>query len=62
MYPPAVVLGDGTVLLTTEHGVVARVSLGDGGVRWRTDLGARVLNAGVAVDGERAWVMWPAAG
>lgn len=57
MYPPAVVLGDGTVLLTTEHGVVARVSLGDGGVRWRTDLGARVLNAGVVVDSERAWVM-----
>ncbi|MGH3189582.1 MAG: PQQ-binding-like beta-propeller repeat protein [Streptosporangiaceae bacterium] len=57
MYPPAVVLGDGTVLLTTEHGVVARVSVGDGGVRWRTDLVVRVLNAGLAVDGERAWVM-----
>jgi outer membrane protein assembly factor BamB/predicted phosphodiesterase len=57
MYPPAVVLGDGTVLLTTEYGVVARVSLSDGGVRWRTDLGVRVLNAGLAADGERAWVM-----
>ncbi len=57
MYPPAVVLGDGTVLLTSEHGVVARVSLGDGGVRWRTDLEVRVLNAGVVVDGGRAWVM-----
>jgi outer membrane protein assembly factor BamB len=57
MYPPAVVLGDGTVLLTTEYGVVARVSLGDGGAGWRTDLGVRVLNAGLAADGERAWVM-----
>jgi outer membrane protein assembly factor BamB len=57
MYPPAVVLGDGTVLLTTEHGVMTRVDLADGGAVWRADLGVRVLNAGVAVDGERAWVM-----
>jgi len=57
MYPPAILLDDRTVLLTTEHGVVARVSLGDGRARWRTDIGARVLNAGVVCDGERAWVM-----
>jgi outer membrane protein assembly factor BamB len=57
MYPPTVVLGDGTVLLTTEHGVVTRVGLADGGAVWRADLGVRVLNAGVAVDGEGAWVM-----
>jgi PQQ-like domain/Calcineurin-like phosphoesterase len=57
MYPPAVVLDDGTVLLTTEHGIMTRVDLADGGTVWRADLGIRVLNAGVAVDGERAWVM-----
>ena len=57
MYPPAVVLADGTALLTTEHGVVARVSLSDGCAVWRADLGIRVLNAGVVADGERAWVM-----
>jgi outer membrane protein assembly factor BamB len=57
MYPPAVVLVDGTVLLTSEHGVMTRVDLADGGAVWRADLGVRVLNAGVAVDGERAWVM-----
>jgi len=57
MYPPAVVLADGTALLTTERGVVARVDLGDGRAVWQADLGIRVLNAGVVADGERAWVM-----
>ncbi len=57
MYPPAVVLGDGTALLTTEQGVVSRVSLADGGTVWRASLGVCVQNAGLAVAGDSAWVV-----
>jgi outer membrane protein assembly factor BamB len=57
MYPPAVVLGDGTALLTTEQGVVSRVSLADGGTIWRASLGMPVQNAGLAVAGDSAWVV-----
>ena len=57
MYPPAAVLGDGTALLTTEQGVVSRVGLADGGTAWQADLGVRVLNAGLAVAGDSAWVV-----
>jgi outer membrane protein assembly factor BamB len=57
MYPAAVVLGDGTALLTDEQGTVSRVSLADGGVIWRAALRVRVLNAGVTVDGDTAWVL-----
>jgi outer membrane protein assembly factor BamB len=57
MYPAAVVLGDGTALLTDEQGTVCRVSLADGRVVWRAALRVRVLNAGVTVDGDTAWVL-----
>jgi outer membrane protein assembly factor BamB len=57
MYPPAVVLGDGTALFTSEQGVVSRVRLADGSIAWRTDLGVRVQNAGLAVAGDQAWVV-----
>jgi outer membrane protein assembly factor BamB/3',5'-cyclic AMP phosphodiesterase CpdA len=57
MYPPAVVLGDGTALLTDEQGTICRVSLADGRVLWRAALKVRVLNAGVTVDGDSAWVL-----
>ena len=57
MYPPAAVLGDGTALLTTEQGVVSRVGLADGGTVWQAGLGVRVLNAGLAVGGDSAWVV-----
>ena len=57
MYPPAVVLGDGTALLTSEQGTVSRVALAGGGVIWQARLGVRVQNAGPAVAGDRAWVV-----
>jgi outer membrane protein assembly factor BamB len=57
MYPPAVVLGDGTALFATEQGVVSRVGLADGGTVWQARLGIRVQNAGLAVAGESAWVV-----
>ena len=57
MYPPAVVLGDGTALFTTEPGVVSRVSLADGGIVWQASLRVRVQNAGLAVAGDSAWVV-----
>jgi outer membrane protein assembly factor BamB/predicted phosphodiesterase len=57
MYPPAVPLSDGTVLLTTEQGVISRVDLADGRTVWRASLGLRVQNAGLAVAGDSAWVV-----
>ena len=57
MYPPAVVLGDGSALFTTEQGVVSRVRLADGGAVWQASLGVRVQNAGLAVAGNSAWVV-----
>jgi hypothetical protein len=57
MYPPAVVLDDGTVLLTTEWGAVSRVGLADGSTVWQAGLGTRVQNAGLAVAGDSAWVV-----
>jgi len=57
MYPPTVVLGDGTALLTTERGLITRVGLADGGVIWQADLGVGVQNAGLAVAGDSAWVV-----
>jgi outer membrane protein assembly factor BamB len=57
MYPPAAVLGDGTALFISEQGVVSRVGLGDGSIVWRTSLGVRVQNAGLAVAGDQAWVV-----
>jgi outer membrane protein assembly factor BamB len=57
MYPSAVVLGDGTALLTDEQGTVCRVGLADGRALWRAALRVRVLNAGVTVDGDSVWVL-----
>jgi outer membrane protein assembly factor BamB len=57
MYPPTVVLGDGTALFTTERGVLSRVALADGGRVWQADLGVNVQNAGLAVAGDSAWVV-----
>jgi outer membrane protein assembly factor BamB len=57
MYPPTVVLGDGTALFTTERGVLSRVALADGGTVWQADLGVGVQNAGLAVAGNSAWVV-----
>jgi outer membrane protein assembly factor BamB/predicted phosphodiesterase len=57
MYPPTVVLGDGTALLTTERGLLTRVGLADGGTVWQAPLGVSVQNAGPAVAGDSAWVV-----
>jgi outer membrane protein assembly factor BamB/predicted phosphodiesterase len=57
MYPPTVVLGDGTALFTTERGVLSRAALADGGTVWQADLGVGVQNAGLAVAGNSAWVV-----
>ena len=57
MYPPAVVLGDGTALLTSEQGSVSRVALADGQIIWQEWLGARVYNAGPVIAGDQAWVV-----
>ena len=57
MYPPAVVLGEGTALLTNEQGTICRVDLADGRAIWQAALKARVLNAGVTADGDTAWVL-----
>jgi len=57
MYPPAVVLGDGTALLTDEQGTICRVDLADGRARWQAALKLRVLNAGVTADSDTAWVL-----
>ena len=57
MYPPTVVLGDGTALFTTERGVLSRVALADGGTVWQAGLGVPVQNAGLAVVGDSAWVV-----
>ena len=55
MYAPAVLLGDGSALLTTEFGVMSRIDLATGAKRWQSDLAVRVFNAGVVVDGGTAW-------
>jgi outer membrane protein assembly factor BamB/predicted phosphodiesterase len=57
MYPPTVVLGDGTALFATERGLLSRVGLADGGSVWQADLGVGVQNAGLAVAGDSAWVV-----
>jgi len=57
MYPPTVVLGDGTALFTTERGLLSRVGLVDGGTVWQAGLGVGVQNAGLAVAGDSAWVV-----
>jgi outer membrane protein assembly factor BamB len=57
MYPPAVLLGDGSALLSTEQGVISRVNLDDGSVRWHASLGTRMQNAGLAVAGDSAWAV-----
>jgi outer membrane protein assembly factor BamB/predicted phosphodiesterase len=57
MYPPTVVLGDGTALFATERGVISRVGLADGGTVWQAGLGLPVQNAGLAVVGDSAWVV-----
>ena len=57
MYPPAVPLPDGTVLLATEQGVISRVSLAGGGIVWQASLGTRLQNAGLAVAGDSAWAV-----
>jgi outer membrane protein assembly factor BamB/predicted phosphodiesterase len=57
MYPPTVVLGDGTALFTTERGLLSRVGLADGSTVWQADLGVGVQNAGLAVAGDSAWVV-----
>jgi outer membrane protein assembly factor BamB len=57
MYPPAVALGDGTVLLTSEFGGLTLAEITTGTVIWQSSLNVRVFNAGVAVDGGTAWVL-----
>ncbi|MGH3152522.1 MAG: PQQ-binding-like beta-propeller repeat protein [Streptosporangiaceae bacterium] len=57
MYPPAVVLDDGSALLTSEQGTVSRVALADGEIIWQARLDARIQNAGPVVAGDRAWVV-----
>jgi outer membrane protein assembly factor BamB len=57
MYPPTVILDDGTALLTTERGLLSRVGRADGGTVWQADLGLSVQNAGLAVAGDSAWVV-----
>jgi outer membrane protein assembly factor BamB/3',5'-cyclic AMP phosphodiesterase CpdA len=55
MYAPAVVLGDGSALLTTEFGVMSRIDLATGKARWQTKLAVRVFNAGVVIADGTAW-------
>jgi outer membrane protein assembly factor BamB/predicted phosphodiesterase len=62
MYPPAVVLDDGTALFATERGVISRVGLAGGGTVWQAGLGVPVQNAGLAVVGNSAWVVSAAGG
>jgi outer membrane protein assembly factor BamB len=57
MYPPTIVLGDGTALFITERGLLTRVGLADGGAVWQADLRVGVQNAGLAVTGDSAWVV-----
>src|SRR6185312_16668847 len=57
MYPPTIVLGDGTALFTTERGLLTRVGLADGSAVWQAHLGVGVQNAGLAVAGDSAWVV-----
>jgi outer membrane protein assembly factor BamB len=57
MYPPTIVLGDGTALFATERGLLTRVGLADGSAVWQADLGVGVQNAGLAVAGDSAWVV-----
>jgi len=45
------------VLLTDEQGTICRVSLTDGRTSWRAALKVRVLNAGVTVDSDTAWLL-----
>jgi outer membrane protein assembly factor BamB/3',5'-cyclic AMP phosphodiesterase CpdA len=57
MYPPALTLPSGTVLLTTEYGVMTLADLTTGATIWQTSLNIRVFNAGVITDGDMAWVL-----
>jgi outer membrane protein assembly factor BamB len=55
MYAPVVILDDGSALLTTEFGVMSRVDLKTGAVRWQTNLAVRVFNAGVVISESTVW-------
>jgi outer membrane protein assembly factor BamB len=56
MYAPSLIIGD-AVLLTTENGVVSLVDAATGAIRWTTNLGLRVFNAGVVLQDDVAWVV-----
>jgi len=57
MYAPALLIDATTILLTSEFGVMTRADLATGEIGWTTQLGVRVFNAGVAIDGGLAWVL-----
>jgi outer membrane protein assembly factor BamB len=57
LYAPSLILEDGSVLLTTEWGVVDLVDPSTGVQRWSTQAVPRVLNAGPVRD-ERTGTVW----
>ncbi|MFK4806992.1 PQQ-binding-like beta-propeller repeat protein [Microbacterium sp. ZW CA_36] len=57
MFAPALTLGDGSLLLTTEWGVVSVVDPASGGTRWSAQAVPRVVNAGPVID-PRTGTMW----
>ena len=57
MYAPALILPDGTGVLTTEWGIITRIDLATGATIWRTNLALRVFNAGVIVHGDTVWAL-----
>lgn len=56
LFAPALATGHG-VLMIDEWGKVRLADPATGTARWTADVGARVLNSGVVIDGERAWVL-----
>ncbi|NED97977.1 PQQ-binding-like beta-propeller repeat protein [Phytoactinopolyspora alkaliphila] len=56
MYPPSFVAED-SLLLVDEWGGIQLVDPRTGEAEWRTELGARALNAGPVVVGDTAWIV-----
>lgn len=54
MYAGPMLINETDVLLITEFGVISRVELATGTVRWTTELGGRVFESGAVIVGEQA--------
>ncbi|NEE00768.1 outer membrane protein assembly factor BamB family protein [Phytoactinopolyspora halotolerans] len=57
MYPASRLIDDGALLLADEWGAFHLVDPATGVAAWRTELGARTLNAGPVVAGGTAWTV-----